>query len=675
MKYFSFLFYFITIINLTISLEWCPTDCECKTDDNNRNQAKCTSIEGILKGKNLPIHSIILSNTNLTKISHLEKLRDLTEIDVSNNHLSDIDHLGRRIKILNLSNNKITSAKLTNIPQHVEHLNLSYNEITYLPLELTIKLKKLKTIELIGNKINCTCETLEVRNWLKSIHVSTDNFIKCSYPVQVKDLPWLQVKQNDLCNENHLIEHINDDNENELMLGDQPANDRSEEKSSNEELGKDFMPIVTKKYKKEIKDNNGYDEDIENNDDVEGSGGGSLPKMERLLTNIDNKSGENTTDSVDDDEDGSGGSGFGLVPIPSIIIDDDNKTDTNDNNDLFNSNEHENDTIPLISPMEESTTDSVFGPLLGVVQFASDETNSHDTTDDNDKQDEVSEPPIVPRVIVQTQQKPEENIINESVEDNGIETASNENYINEANAGNDENRGTYILLGIILLIVLGLIIFVAMKRIKAKRSNSNSYDPENPKDTELINMDKKNLGKPIQKNGGGNYENKPLIGDKNKEDIAKPINGNNNNRKIIDEPDNKIQEPLLNGLPTESNNNDTPQKDHIPEDKQIPNNNESGNESISPRTHSPRYGSYPLPKSPKSPSSPNSTGNNDEVFLPSSPRQGRYSPVYSPETGKVKIKLTETPKPKTPMLVTRSRSNAGDIITTKPTTADTVDNM
>lgn len=37
-----------------------------------------------------------------------------------------------------------------------------------------------------------------------------------------------------------------------------------------------------------------------------------------------------------------------------------------------------------------------------------------------------------------------------------------------------------------------------------------------------------------------------------------------------------------------------------------------------------------------------------------------YLQVYSHDTGRVKIKLTETARPKTPILVTRSRSNAGD---------------
>uniref|UniRef100_A0A1B0DDH1 Uncharacterized protein n=1 Tax=Phlebotomus papatasi TaxID=29031 RepID=A0A1B0DDH1_PHLPP len=54
----------------------------------------------------------------------------------------------------------------------------------------------------------------------------------------------------------------------------------------------------------------------------------------------------------------------------------------------------------------------------------------------------------------------------------------------------------------------------------------------------------------------------------------------------------------------------------------------------------------------------------ENKYVPKSPALARYSPVYSPETGRVKIKLTETPKPKTPLLVTRSRSNAGEIITT-----------
>lgn len=34
--------------------------------------------------------------------------------------------------------------------------------------------------------------------------------------------------------------------------------------------------------------------------------------------------------------------------------------------------------------------------------------------------------------------------------------------------------------------------------------------------------------------------------------------------------------------------------------------------------------------------------------------------MYAHDTGRIKIKLTETNRPKTPILVTRARSNAGE---------------
>lgn len=46
------------------------------------------------------------------------------------------------------------------------------------------------------------------------------------------------------------------------------------------------------------------------------------------------------------------------------------------------------------------------------------------------------------------------------------------------------------------------------------------------------------------------------------------------------------------------------------------------------------------------------------IFLLSIPIS--INKVYSHDTGRVKIKLSETSRPKTPILVTRSKSNAAD---------------
>ncbi|XP_055842390.1 protein windpipe [Episyrphus balteatus] len=581
------LFALFALVLVTLANTYdCPDDCHCNVINGAipHNHAKCTSLNGLMKSRNLPIHSIDLSNMNLTRIpSHqLEKLRDLISIDLSNNEIAEVGRLGPRVKTLNLKNNSITSGKLSKIPLHVQHLDLSHNELTYLPLELR-NLSKLRTIELNNNQINCSCETLDVRNWLQEKHVYTESLVKCTYPSEVKGKPWLQVKQSQMCErEKATLGFGEDEEDNELMMGDAPAVEGSgeEDEVDEEELGNVFMPIDNKKSSKESSDA----PDLI----VQGSGDGevSSPIIE-----------EKEHAMEEDEEDGSG-SGMG----PNLHI--------------FRLNEEDSE--------EKPATDDIIVPV--VVKNVESEAPKEDASEEKD-----------------SSETPENG--------NGIEKAS----IMVPRDENGESKNTYVLLGVILLIVLGLILYVGVKRCKTN-SRNRAHDAENPRSTELLNMDKKNLGKPIQKNG---TEHAPLITEKKKEDMAKPINGNS--RTIYeDEKDKKTHEPLLNGdskPQNESNNNVLPKEEpsqltiRQPEYTEPP---YDPNHRIIPR--------YPPPKSPRA--SKQNYQNDDDPYLPSSPKTGRYSPVYSPETGKVKIKLTETPRPKTPMLVTRSKSNAGEIITT-----------
>ncbi|XP_055916731.1 protein windpipe [Eupeodes corollae] len=580
------LFALLALVLVTLASTYdCPEDCQCSVINGAKpphNYAKCSSLNGLMKSRNLPIHSIDLSGLALTRIpSHqLEKLRDLTAIDLSNNEIAEVGRLGPRVKNLNLRNNSITSGKLSKIPTHVQHLDLSHNDLTYLPLELR-NLSNLRTIELNNNKINCSCETLEVRNWLQEQHVYTKSVVKCAYPSEVKGKPWLQVKQSQMCDrEKASLGFDENEDDNELMMGDAPADDGSgdEEDDANEaELGKVFMPVDDKKPP--------TTESSNPKDEVEGSG----DEHERHLA-------EEKEDGIFDNDDGSG---------------------------------------------------SGMGPMLNIFKLNDDESQEGTP---------VTEDEIVPLVMkpVEGAESPEEKDSTEAAENgNDIQKAS----IMVPRDENEESKNTYVLLGVILLIVLGLILYVGIKRCKTN-SRNRANDAENPRSTELLNMDKKNLGKPIQKNG---MEHAPLITEKKKEEIVKPVNGNS--RTVYeDEKDKKTHEPLLNGdskPQNESNNNVLPPTTEEPSQPTIrqPEYTEppyDPNHRIIPR--------YPPPKSPRA--SKQNYQNDDDPYLPSSPRMGRYSPVYSPETGKVKIKLTETPRPKTPMLVTRSKSNAGDIITT-----------
>lgn len=217
----------------------CPSGCVC---DETQLSAKCENIDALIESysikahhhaakKNfMPIKSLDLSNNQLTKISNqLELLANLTELNLSHNQLTQVHKLHfEHLETLDLSYNKITSAKLSKLPKNVVHLKLSHNEITYLPSDF-MKLKKLRSLELTENPLNCTCDTLMIRNWITYQHVWSDKIIKCASPQIFKGQPWLQARQNDICIESlstttQQSKYNWDEQEydnNDIMMGDQ----------------------------------------------------------------------------------------------------------------------------------------------------------------------------------------------------------------------------------------------------------------------------------------------------------------------------------------------------------------------------------------------------------------------------------------------------------------------
>ncbi|KAI8128590.1 protein windpipe [Lucilia cuprina] len=625
----------------------CPEDCHCVLAHNTHKpflHAKCTSLKGLQSEKpleaTLPVHSIDLSFLNLTRLAKsLEKLHDLTSIDLSHNELHEIGHLGRRIKKLNLKHNRINSSKLSKMPQHVQSLNLQHNDITNLPLEFT-KLTQLQSLELAHNQINCSCETLEVRNWLQERHVFMEHPVKCFYPTLYKGKSWLQVKQSAVCEkEKRLGYNAAEEEENELMMGDQPFEASGDEVQDEEELGKDFMPIDSNTKKTTSAQNSA----LTMLNEVEGSG--DLSEMNLPLDMLDTSTNsapvdEVTTDMPEEDDEGSG-SGGGMLFIPAIhrehvITDDFDIPESKEEDDGDLNEDDMNDNKPIEEPAVDS---DVFRHNLGI--FDGDE-KPRPSTEEPEVEEEEIKPVVVPTL----------GEGNEPSTD-GPETDA----VAHAKMGEtkDDSNATYFLLGVIGLIVIGLLLYVAIKRCK---HSSHRNDPENPQ-TELVDMDKKQLGKPLR---NGVPEHVPLIGEKTKSDMAKPINGSKPYDGDTKDGPNQ-NEPLLNKNGN-ANGNGAAHADE-PEDSR------PGSQLQAPHEYYPISPRYPPPQSPRAskysqqPQQAEQNNNDpNQPYLPSSPKSGRYSPVYSPETGRVKIKLSETPRPKTPMLVTRSRSNAGDIITT-----------
>ncbi|XP_017079094.1 protein windpipe [Drosophila eugracilis] len=629
----------------------CPAKCICSLTQHSHKQLyhlKCNSTVGLRQAEKsfqstVPVHSIDLSHLNLTRFSHvLDKLPELTSADLSHNQLMDLGHLGKGLKRLNLKHNRLTSDKLRKLPQHLQVLNLQHNNITHLPLELT-HMYQLRQLELSHNAINCSCQTLEVRNWLVERMVYMEHPVICSYPLEYRGRSWLQLKQDEVCKKEKIQRFDSEADENELMMGDQPAV-ASGEREDEDELVKDFLPLVgnaaatNKKVRSPQEPLPG--------DQVEGSGDLSETNMELQMPKeygADPEAAESqvapavastsapkieehiVTDEDEDDEGSGSGGGLLIIPDPSKvkIAKEEELEDKQD----------DKDAAPLEDP------DTVFGPSIGIYKPPGSQEESKP----------VEEEVIVPVVLT----KLNEGVKSEVVTDGPLDSSKESEDILTAKIGKpkDDSSAIYYLLAVIGLIVVGLVLFVAIKRCKYDRNAAR--DAEAQRQTELLDMDKKQLGKPLHKNGHGNgQEHSPLIGEKTKLDEAQIVKKPYENGET---KDGAGQQPLLNGNGSANGGaKDAPESEEPAAHEYYP---------ISPR--------YPTPQSPRASKyaqqqqlAEQNNNEPDGAYLPSSPKSGRYSPVYSPETGRVKIKLTETPKPKTPMLVTRSKSNAGDIITT-----------
>ncbi|XP_017131899.2 protein windpipe [Drosophila elegans] len=638
----------------------CPADCVCSLSQHTHKplyHLKCNSTQGLrLADKSfqsaIPVHSIDLSHLNLTRLSHvLDKLPELTSADLSHNELKDLGHLGQRLKRLNLKHNRLTSDKLPKLPQHLQVLNLQHNNITQLPLELT-HMHQLRQLELSHNAINCSCQTLEVRNWLVERIVYMEHPVVCSHPPEFKGRSWLQLKQDEICRKEQHKWFDSDVEENELMMGDQPAA-VSAEREDEEELGKDFLPIDGKVVATSKKARS--PQEPLPGDQVEGSGDLSNANMEMvqpLAGDHEPEAAESQVEAItsapqieqkvvedDDDDAEASGSGGGLLIIPDV-----SKVKIASDDDIDGKQgEEENDSRPVESP------DTDVFRNMGIFEGSKDNKGSEE------EKKPVEEEVIVPVVLTNLGT----GVKSEVVTDGPVEDSAESEDLLAAKVGHaaDDSNAIYYLLAVIGLIVVGLVIFVAMKRCKYD-SNAAARDAEAQRQTELLDMDKKQLGKPLHKNGHGNgQEHSPLIGEKTKLDeaqIVKKAYGESAEAK-----DGAGQQPLLNGNGSANGNAKEATEGNEPAAHEY--------YPISPRyptPQSPRASKYAQQQQQQQPAEQNNNNEPDGAYLPSSPKSGRYSPVYSPETGRVKIKLTETPRPKTPMLVTRSKSNAGDIITT-----------
>lgn len=553
----------------------CPEQCNCMVIQRKRydyNHAKCTSLDGLRQlGKTSELHSLDLSSMNLTKINNqLDKLSNLSKLDLSDNHLPELSNLHqRRIRFLNISGNRITSGKLAKIPSTVKHLNLSNNDITILP-ETFKRFVHLKSLELAGNPLNCTCETLYIRNWLQERQVWTEKPILCMAPLQFKGRSWLMIRQSDVCDsprsEPPRMLPFSDgtDDENDLMLGDDPEAD---EHNDEDGIEGDFLPVLADPRTKRTDSITDSDEFNSDEDDFdEGSGSEPEPKVQPKSVGVT----EEYEGSGDEDE---------TTVNPVVVISDDDSA--------------LNETL---SGEDNSATDDLITDIAPL-SLNSRENTSETAPEEIDTLAPVTEDTIVP---VKSVANDAEFIQTEDGSASGKQTKQSDATKIE-NDEVHEGNGTYILLAILGVLLIVLILYVATKRSRTNTKNRrNNNDIESPAQ-ELKTMDKNNLGKPIQ----NPVEFIPLIPEKHEHPEKKLCNG---------------EEPLLQKL-TEVENQREPNEDGK---QKAANDDKQQHANGTPQQLN---GNAKPIQNGVHPADDNSVNDPQTQFQPISPKPSRYSPV------------------------------------------------
>lgn len=552
----------------------CPEHCSCielQRVKHAYNHARCTSLDGLRQlGKTSELHSLDLSSLNLTKINNqLDKLTNLSKLDLSDNRLSEINSLStKRIRNLNLSGNRITSGKLAKIPSTVKYLNLSFNDITILTDSFK-RFDHLTSLELADNPLNCTCETLEIRNWLQERQVWTEKPIRCMAPMQFKGRSWLQARQSEVCDPNGLetprmlpSSDTTDDIDNDLMMGDDPNVGQTEDLAQNDE---GFLPVSANRAKRT--DNLSELTSDNADENVEGSGSDLNEENDPDVTDTDAEvtTAETETLSKVDLYEGSGES----TAEPQA-------RQTNFN--ALTSNETDTDSeFTTITAADELSTDQSLSPLIEEDETEANTISSEapiiskvNIEDDNNTTaveglitDATLPPSIASEDETQKEAETEHNttVVPAVVEEPIVpskSTALDTEYVQTGEGAKDgarsestkidnsdlqQSKSTYILLAVLGILLVALLLYVATKRSRTNVKNRrNNNDIESPAQ-ELLTMDKNNLGKPIQ----NPVEFIPLIPDKHDpEKKANVCNG---------------EEPLLQKL-TEVENENEPHEDH-----------------------------------------------------------------------------------------------------------------
>ncbi|CAH2102782.1 unnamed protein product [Euphydryas editha] len=666
----------------------CPDGCVCSTTRDGLHRVTCSNLAELykysLRQKHHNINILDLSHNNITKITHeLDRLTEVVTLDLSTNGLTELNkflHNAKKLVHLNLAHNRIQKLSLSLLPTSVSSLDLTGNLLKDVPSDLA-HLPSLEHLELSGNPLDCSCANIIARNHLLAANVYIDNVL-CQTPVHLKGRSWLELKTKDICK-------VSKPDFMDMMMGDQPFD---AVRVGEETTALKSMPLVASSDLddgKIIHNANVVEDDDSLQfmkvghiaspspiNEIEGSGEAESTTISDIIEPIQERKmfgnllaneeilPANNVHTTEDPIEGSGeGSGY-------FIPDYEESTEANVEKTTPIITELSPDPVERIFTDNDNSTEIEF-PMPQPPTIYKGGPNWHSKTD----AEIVTGKSVTPEVTRDTTIS-EQIRVTQASEVLGQAPANDENVV-------PHKTGTYVCIALIIVLLVGLIGFAIAKGQMRKRRDrrilrQQKRDVEKAS-KEMVDMNKSLLGKPaaienpVERKVNGKYELVPT----HETHQRKGENGD-----VANGIKHKDNENLRTDSPRDTNQNKSSSIDNnLAHDPQVPQQETSfeSDPGVNSRKDTNSLSSEDIfvPINDDDNSMPNRNRDSDvsQPLINGDPTvdtdylspSREYVPVYSPDMGRVRIKMTEIPKPKTPVLVTRSRSNAGDIIITPST--------
>lgn len=505
---------FFLLLFAAVSVDLSHGSCS----QHGKHGVDCSTVEDVkdLKSireiQSLKVHPMIKEIPKGT----FKSFKNLTHLDLSGGALKRIEpggfsHLDRLLS-LNLADNQIKNFKAGTFKglDQLSSLNLRKNGIRRLSPEL-LNLKSLQVIDLVGNPLQCNCASLTVRDALLEKNVKISKKTLCSGPAGLKGMSFLKPETHVIC----LLDEKSMQMD-EPMMNDEEGSGTDYDENYDDKLSEELNSVKVEdpKVVKEVSNistkGNSTAEDIffdaEENE----------KKVKKPENEIEEGSGTS-------DDEGSGLEGPMVEPIDWGKIQEETEQELKSSNDSTSTTASEGILDIIFGSFWTTTTQA---PVVKKIsKELEDEQFIHVTTsspDEDLKNEDNSDVTTVLPVHREFKPGKESEKMRNPAEDQSERL--NESLSHQSKKG----MGSYVVLGILLVVLAGLIVFAAYKGdfCRSKRKQNNVEDGTELKDMQKSLLNHNNTSPKIGSNG--NLEIAPLMNGKD-EDGKLHENGNHKN--------------------------------------------------------------------------------------------------------------------------------------------------